>query len=145
MTTKLYETDFSQWAVAQADHLRNEEYAELDLLNLIEEIEDMAARHRAELHNRLVRIIAHLLKMACEPNSRAMRSWKEEVLAYRDDLNHMLESNATLRKTADTYIADAYQPARRQAAAGTACSVEDFPTECPWTIQQLLDEDFWPG
>lgn len=30
MTQLLYETDFSKWALTQADALRNEEYADLD-------------------------------------------------------------------------------------------------------------------
>ena len=63
MTTKLYDVDFSKWAVAQADHLRNEEYAELDLNNLIEEIEDMAQRHRDALENDLFVVLHHLLKL----------------------------------------------------------------------------------
>jgi len=46
MTTATYETDFYTWTVQQADLLRNEEFEELDLPNLIEEIESMGKSQR---------------------------------------------------------------------------------------------------
>ena len=144
MTTALYETDFSQWAVAQADILRDGDLADLDLDNLIEEIEDMAGRHRDELHSRFRQIMEHLLKMQCEPESLAVNGWRREIQAYRLDLRHMLKRNASLRATAGDYVAEAYEDARLLAAAGSACAVEDFPEFCPWTADQLLDPDFWP-
>ena len=144
MTTKLYETDFSKWAVAQADILRDGDLADLDLDNLIEEIEDMAGRHRDELHSRFRQIMEHLLKMQCEPESLAVNGWRREIQAYRLDLRHMLKRNASLRATAGDYVAEAYEAARILASTGSKCSVEDFPEICPWTSDQLLDPNFWP-
>lgn len=144
MTQLLYETDFSKWAVAQADHLRNEEYANLDLNNLIEEIEDMAGRHRDELHNRFVLIMEHLLKIECEPLAQPVGKWKREIITHRSSLLHMLKRNASLRVSAGDYIREAYATARAAAAAGSECSIEDFPEVCPWTADQLLDPEFWP-
>ena len=42
MTQQLYDLDFNQWVVAQADALRMGNIEALDLDNLLEEIEDMA-------------------------------------------------------------------------------------------------------
>lgn len=86
MTQLLYETDFSKWALAQADALRNEEYADLDRQNLIEEIEDMARSERKELHNVFLKIIEYLLKLECEPNSQAVNHWKHEVQTWRTQI-----------------------------------------------------------
>lgn len=144
MTTKLYDTDFSQWAVAQADHLRNEEYSELDLNNLIEEIESMGASQRSELHKRLMRILEHMLKLTCEPKSRAIGKWRKTILTQRLQLTHLLKTNYTLRAQIATFVDDAYQDARLLAAAGSACAIEDFSEFCPWTSDQLLDPNFWP-
>lgn len=41
MTTALHEQDFYAWTQRQAALLKNEDYAELDLTNLVEEIEEM--------------------------------------------------------------------------------------------------------
>ena len=142
MTTKLYETDFAQWAVAQADHLRNEEYADLDLNNLIEEIESMGASQRSELHKRLMRILEHMLKITCEPESSAVGKWQKTILTQRLQLAHLLKTNYTLRSQIDTFVDDAYQAARLLAAAGSVCVVEDFSASCPWPAEQLLDLNF---
>jgi hypothetical protein len=41
-------------------------------------------------------------------------------------------------------ITDAYASVRRQTAAETGLSLETFPAACPWTAEQVLDDDFWP-
>ncbi len=145
MTQLLYETDFSKWALTQADALRNEEYADLDRQNLIEEIEDMARSERKELHNVFVKIIEHLLKLECEPNSQAVNHWKREVQTWRIQLRHMVKSNASLKAHAQDYVEEAYQDALIIAATGADCSIEDFPAYCRWTADHLLDLTFWPN
>ena len=144
MTTALYETDFSKWAVAQADHLRNEDYADLDLPNLIDEIEAMAASDRRELTKRLARIMEHMLKLTCEPKSRAVRGWKTTIDEQRLELEILLDENATLRATIAEFIPNAYKLARRFADGKMKCKIEDFPEHCPWTSKQLLNPNFWP-
>jgi uncharacterized protein DUF29 len=37
-----------------------------------------------------------------------------------------------------------YQRARLDAADETGLDLEKFPEVCPWTIEQILDEDFLP-
>jgi hypothetical protein len=41
-------------------------------------------------------------------------------------------------------MATAYRPAREDAADETDLPLTDFPEACPWTVAQVLDEDFWP-
>lgn len=42
------------------------------------------------------------------------------------------------------YGTDVYQWTQQQAAADTGLLLETFPAACPWTAEQVLDEDFWP-
>lgn len=58
----LYETDFYAWIQEQAKLLKNREWNQFDLPNLIEEIESLGKQQRAELRNRLSILIGHLLK-----------------------------------------------------------------------------------
>ena len=44
----------------------------------------------------------------------------------------------------DTLLASAYPRARRQAAKDTGLPLARFPETCPWSVEQLLDQDFWP-
>lgn len=58
----LYETDFYAWIQEQAKLLKNREWNQFDLPNLIEEIESLGKQQHAELRNRLSILIGHLLK-----------------------------------------------------------------------------------
>lgn len=42
-------------------------------------------------------------------------------------------------------LADSYARARRAAVRETDLPLETFPETCPWTVEQMLDEDFPPG
>ena len=41
-------------------------------------------------------------------------------------------------------MARAYRRARREAAAETGLPLSTFPETCPFTLEQALDDDFWP-
>jgi len=142
--TTTYRTDFYVWTQRQADLLRNEDYADLDLPNLIEEIEALGASERRELKSRLTTILEHMLKLTCEPESRACRKWRRTILTQRITLAEFLRENYTLRSTVADFIPDAYRDARKLAVAGTKCEITAFPTECPWLAAQILDEAFMP-
>ena len=49
----LYETDFSGWADKTAKLLAEKRFSELDLPELIEEVQDLASRHRDTYESRL--------------------------------------------------------------------------------------------
>jgi hypothetical protein len=144
MATALYETDFYGWSLHQAALLRNEEYAELDIENLVEEIEAMARRDRRELGRRLMRILEHLLKLLYEPGSRASGKWRRSVLTQRLELQHFFETNYALRAQIDDFVEVAYLDARQLAASGLGCLVDDLPKQCPWSVEQILDVKWLP-
>ena len=147
MTTKLYDVDFSKWAVAQADHLRNEEYAELDLNNLIEEIEDMAQRHRDALENDLFVVLHHLLKLYFLNEGNPVRGWRATVLEHRYRIHRLLQKNPSMRPSVASLIAALYPQASNVALEAMTINEiagRSYPLTCPWTVDQVLDVTFWP-
>ena len=66
----LYERDYYSWALEQATLLRARRFAELDLENLAEEVEDLARREAKELQSRYETLLAHLRRTADE-----LRRW----------------------------------------------------------------------
>lgn len=71
LTQNLYETDFYAWTQEQATLLRHQQWSQLDLPNLIEEIESLGKQQRAELRNRLKVLIGHLLTLVGTPHEPA--------------------------------------------------------------------------
>lgn len=143
MTTTLYETDFYAWTQCQAALLREEEFEQVDWDNLIEEIESLGKSQRQEVRSRLVVLIMYLLKLTYQPQRRS-RSWRVTVITQRADLEPLLHDNPSLRAQLDALVALAYPTAVKKAAAETGLGKHVFPSECPWTLSQMLDEDFWP-
>ncbi len=143
MTTQLYNLDFYQWTQRQVDLLRNEEYENLDLENLIEEIAAMAKRDRRELESRLKIILLHLLKWKYQPMCQSNR-WADSLDEQRDEIAVLLRDSPSLRRELADLIVDAYARALRKAAKETKLATSVFPASCEWTMDQMLDQDFLP-
>lgn len=138
-----YETDYLRWLETQAQHLRAGELDRLDRAHLLEELEGMSRGERRQLRNRLIVLVLHLLKMRFQPERRP-RSWSVTIITQRVDIKLLLKESPSLRPTLATTLDDIYADARRDAARETGLEIDRFPESCPWTIEQVLDEDYWP-
>jgi hypothetical protein len=143
MTKPLYDTDFYQWTQTQAAALRAKEFAALDLDHLAEEIEDLGHSQRDRLSSQLKRLLAHLLKWQYQPDKRT-DSWQTTIEDARQEIDEVVEDYPSLQPQRERLLPIAYRRACRQAARETRLALTTFPGACPWSIAQVLDEDFWP-
>jgi hypothetical protein len=144
MTTQtLYDTDFYAWSQQQAHLLQRQDFAQLDLANLIEEIEDMGKNRQRELSSRLQVLLAHLLKWHFQPTNRSP-SWRATIRIQRAELTDLLTDNPSLRPQLSSFINRAYPKARQAAWGETGLDEETFPTTCPYTQKQIFDDAFFP-
>lgn len=143
MTTILYNIDFYAWSQRQANLLRAEAFEEVDWNNLIEEIENLSRSEKNEVENRLIVLIMHLLKWQYQPELQS-RSWNATINVQRDDLERLLRRSPSLRAWLSEFITDVYPSAVKRAIAETGLRKATFPTECPYSPEQIMDEEFWP-
>jgi hypothetical protein len=143
MSNSLYERDFYAWANEQAALLRAGKLGDADIGNIAEEIESMGRSEKRELLSRLRVLLMHLLKWRYQPDRRG-KSWRLTIAQQRDDLEEHLRDNPSLRAQLDAAIATAYRHARRDAEKETDLDGDIFPVECPFTFDEMTDEDFWP-
>lgn len=146
-TTTLYGTDFYAWARQQAQLLKTEELEKLDLPNLIEELEAMSLRERRELTSRLIVLLMHLLKWQHQPTPHGHaqpRSWLNTITTQRQKLELLLDDSPSLRREVADRLAYAYPRARLQASRETGLPSATFPSTCPFTPAQVLDDAFFP-
>jgi len=139
----LYERDFHAWASEQADLLRAGRLAEADIAHIVEEIESMGRSERRELVNRLTVLLLHLLKWRFQPALRG-NSWRLSIKEQRIRLAAHLEDNPSLKAELDWAILQAYRLAAIEAERETGLSESTFPTVCPFSFEQMMDERFWP-
>lgn len=147
MTNTTYRTDFYAWTQEQAALLRTEELEQLDLPNLIEEIESMGASQRKAVKRRLLVLLMHLLRWQYQPGHKGRRpnSWRSTIRTQRNEIEIELSDSPSLRREVPDFIAYVYPRARKGAAEETGLALSTFPTDCPWTLEEVLDEDWLPG
>ncbi|CAN5602861.1 DUF29 domain-containing protein [soil metagenome] len=142
LETGLYDEDFALWLEQQVTLLREGRFDNLDMDNLLEEVEAIGRSDKREVQNRLIVLLAHLLKYQFQANRRS-RSWQATIGEQRRQLELIFkDSPSLLKQHAPAVLAESYGYARRQAQDETGLAPETFPEACPYTLEQLLDEDF---
>jgi len=141
--SRTYDTDFYAWANEQASLLRGGKLAEADIAHIAEEIESMGRTEKRELVNRLIVLLAHLLKWQAQPDLRG-RSWRLTIKEQRNAVADHMADNPSLKSRTEEAMATAYRSAVIEAAKQTAIDEDGFPSACPWRFDEALDEGFWP-
>lgn len=142
-TAELYDSDFAEWALKNAELLRSGRLEEADLEHIAEEIEDMARRERDAVQNRMARLIQHMLKWQFQPAKRSA-SWRRTILEQRFRIAGLLGQNPSFRPELEPWIAQVYDHAVRLASIDTGLPETAFPKNWPYSVEQTLDRDFLP-
>jgi hypothetical protein len=138
-----YDDDFYAWASAQAAHLREGVWGAVDVTHVAEEIESLGIADEHAIIRQLQRLLLHLLKWQYQPTHRTP-SWRRSIRHARDAITDRLERSPSLREYPLQRLPLAYRRARRDAADETGLPLFTFPDTCPWRIDRILDENFWP-
>ncbi|MFM7191483.1 MAG: DUF29 domain-containing protein [Microcystaceae cyanobacterium] len=144
MDNILYTEDFFTWTQQQAELLSKRHFEQLDLEHLVEEIQDLGNRHYDQLESCLMVLVAHLLKWQVQHWKRT-NSWRATIRVQRTSLAKLLRRNPGLKSRLEEAIAESWQEARDLAIAEADLPDDQFPNDCPFTISEVLDANFWPN
>ena len=151
MATNLYEIDFVAWTREQAAELRRlrdvRSNSPLDLERLADEVEDLGSERKLAFESFIELVILHLLKLAHSPAVQPRNKWMISVHAARRSAARRM--TATLRREAEQDLDELFEAARSAAVLsmtlyGEAEAIGDLPTLNPYSLDQILDPDFWP-
>ena len=140
----LYDRDFYAWANQQAGLLRAGRLSEADIANIVEEIETLGRSEMRKLVSRLRVLLLHLLKWQCQPSFQG-QSWRTSIIVRRIEVFEHLNESPSLKSRLNEAIDRAFRTARLEAAKVTGLANRAFPEVCPWSFEQMMAEDFWPG
>ena len=140
-----YDQDIVAWANEQAKLVRNKQFHLLDLKHIAEEIEDVGKSEQRELASRMAVLLCHLIKWAYEPE-RQGSSWQATIRTQRNRIKHRLKKTPSLKTCLEDseWWADAWADARDAATKETSIGYDQFPDPCPWSIDEILSEDWFP-
>ncbi len=139
---QLYEIDDHLWLLETIDLLKQKKLDELDLENLIEELEALGRSDKTTVASFLEQIIRHLLLLQYwqEEYDRNSSHWEAEIFSFRKQLNRKLTTNLRnyLLEKLDFIYQDAFEYVKKKTKDKV-----DFPEKCPYTLDQLLDQDYF--
>ncbi len=153
MSITLYDRDLQLWIEQTIQQLKDGEFESLDIEHLIEELVDLGKSEKNALKGNLMILLAHLLKLKVQhdvPDSMK-GSWFSSVLEHRQRVLNNLADTPSLKSFLVGAVEKAYPEGRKLtikegqlASSGVRVPEEsEYPTTCPFSIEQILDEDFY--
>jgi hypothetical protein len=139
-----YDEDFFLWTQRQAALIRAGQFELMDREHVAEEIESLGISDRRQLRNRLEILMMPLLKWQFQPMHRS-RSWRSTIRTQRGRIERVLKDSPSLRRAAAALSREEYAAAREAASAETGFALGTFPKSLPYTPEQIVDDDFYPG
>jgi hypothetical protein len=144
-----YDDDFYAWTQYQAEVLRSLKTRDnrFDRENLAEEIESVGRNERDAVRSQVRRVLEHLLKLAHSPASDPRYGWRGSIIEARAELEDKL--SPTLRHDLTNLLSKLYVTARKRVATdlqerGEREAAASLPPHCPYTIDQVLEDDWYP-
>ena len=135
----LYESDYSLWLETTLKQLKNNDFRNLDLANLIEEIESLRRKERTELLNRLIVLFEHLLKLKYwqQELERNKRGWNNTVIEQTNQIEILLEDSPSLKSSLDAIKDRAYSRALKITKKKT--ELDNLPEKNPFELQDIIE------
>ncbi len=140
-TKCLYDTDYYLWLQQIAKSLASRNLDALDWDNLLEEIESLDRREKKAIKSNLRIVILHLLKWNYQVNKRS-QSWIYSIAEHRQRLYDDFETSPSLKRYCQDIFLQVYQEVRKLAVKETGLSLSHFPENCPFLLENVIDEDW---
>lgn len=148
---ELYADDLYAWSIDQATALRRlaetRPNEEIDWPHVIEEIEDLGKDRRDAVRSQVRRVIEHLLKLEHSRARDPRHGWLNSIDDAREQIGDRL--SRTLERDIADQLPVLYRQVRRRVtrdltAYGEADAAAALPPVCPYSVPQILDEDWYP-
>jgi hypothetical protein len=139
----LYELDYLAWYETTLDQIKSNHLTELDLESLGEVLENLVRDTKRSGESYLRQIIIHLLLIEYWESERInYHHWAAEIVNFRNELETDMTIN--LKKHLDVVKENMYQKALKYVIKKTELNKTLFPLQCPYSLEQLLDDDWFP-
>ena len=143
---ELYDKDFYRWALQNAHFLRQgglENTAKIDKINIAVRLEQMAMSEKRLLVTRLSDLLVSLLRWQVQTLMQS-EIFKLEIEIQRDEVDEVLQDNPSLMDLIDGILRHSYRRAYLAAIVIRGFGEQDYPEECPYSFEQIMDNDFFP-
>ncbi|MBW4551307.1 MAG: DUF29 domain-containing protein [Aphanocapsa sp. GSE-SYN-MK-11-07L] len=138
-TTTLYDQDFYAWTQRQIELLQAQQWNQVDIENLIEELDSLGKQQRQELRNRLGMLLGHLLKWRFQPEMRS-KSWRATIREQRERIQEHLAENPSLKPYLREAIERGYRYGLNLVDKETPLDLNQLPPTCPFSEAEIFEQ-----
>jgi Domain of unknown function DUF29 len=145
-TLPLYDTDYQLWLEQTIAKLQTQDFSQIDLDNLIEEIKSLGKKDKRAICSYLMRLCEHLLKVKYWQQERetCIRGWKLEIRNFRLQIQNLLKDSPSLKNYLQENLVLEYQNGRKLFLDATDFNSDMIPEEPCFNLEQVLDENWLP-
>ncbi len=143
---QLYDTDYQLWLDQIVAQLKAQDFSNLDLANLIEEIESLGKSDKRAISSYLMRLCEHLLKIKYWQSERktCFKGWRLEIRNFRLQIKSILKDSPSLKTYLTENFVEAYNNGRKLLLDSSDLEPSGISEEPDFTLEQALDEDWLP-
>ena len=139
-TTKqlcLYDSDYYLWLDTTIKQLKKGSFEDIDLANLIEELESLGRKERAELRNRLKVLFEHLLKLNYWEKEKEwnQRGWNVTIEEQKLQIKRLIADSPSLKSHLEVLSQEAYEDALKITKLKT--ELDNLPDDNPFDLDFL--------
>ncbi|WP_330204146.1 DUF29 domain-containing protein [Cyanobacterium sp. Dongsha4] len=139
----LYNEDYLAWHEVTLKQIKNRNLTALDLNTLAGVLENLVRDIKRSGESYLKQIIIHLLLIEYWDSEKINhRHWASEIANFRDELETDMTTN--LRKHLEKERDNLYQKSVKYVVIKTGLNKNIFPNQCLYTLEQLLNENWFP-
>ncbi len=142
----LYDTDYQLWLEQTIAQLQTQDFSDIDLENLIEEIKSLGKRDKRAICSYLMRLCEHLLKVKYWEQEResCIRGWTLEIRNFRLQIQLILKDSPSLKNYLQENFIHEYQNGRKLFLDATGFNSGIIPEDPCFSLEQVLDENWLP-
>lgn len=151
MNNNLYQTDYELWLEQQREAVEKRDSEALDWENLAENLKDLSTFPRNLLNDYLMMILLYLMKTAVQRDTYLdfNSHWILNIARNRILIKKLIKQYP---KTLNSYLQKAISPIYEEVLELLLLEREwkrnktyDYPKFCPFTIEEILDKNFFPN
>ena len=151
MNDQLYQTNYELWLEQQREALEKRDSDALDWDNLAEEVKDLSTLPCNLLNEYLMMLLLYLMKTAVQRDTYLdfNSEWMLNIAKNRILIKRLIKQYP---KTFNSYLQTAITPIYEKVLELLLLERDwkrnktyDYPKFCPFTIEEILDKNFFPN
>ena len=145
-TQTLYDQDYYLWIRTTINQLRAGQFSVVDLENLLEELETMGRSEKRAIESLLIKLLVHLLKLKYWDSERERNQghWQGEIRTFRRQIKKAIKDSPSLKPYILEIFDECYEDARKEASDRSELPLDIFPIIPIASLEQILDENWFP-